>query len=81
MTTITPRVPSGATADNTIRVFTTGETPSSVGTDTWGGTFGGTWRRTWYFGAVAVAASPAPDNTNRVGSAPTGGITKRVSGI
>lgn len=85
MTTLTPRIPSAPTAANTRRVATTGEvggSPASLGGDTWGNSWGGTWGRTWLSLTPAVAAtpaSPAPDNTARIGSAPTANNTKRVS--
>jgi len=85
MTTLTPRISSAPSADNTKRVATTGEvggSPAFLGGNTWGNTWGGTWGRTWLSLTPAVAAtpaSPAPDNTARISSAPSANNTKRVS--
>jgi hypothetical protein len=84
-TTITARIPAAPAADNTKRVATVGATedaPPSFGGDTWGGSWGGAWGRTWYLmtaGSAGVPASPAADNTPRIGSAPTANNTKRVT--
>lgn len=84
-TTLTSRIGSAPTADNTRRVATTGEVaavPASLGGDTWGNTWHGAWGRTWLSvtpAVPAVAASPAPDNTARIGSSPSANNTKRVS--
>lgn len=81
----TPRISSAPSADNTKRVATTGEvggTPASFGGDTWGNTWHGAWGRTWLSVTPAVAAtpaSPAADNTPRIGAAPTANTTKRVT--
>ena len=83
MTIITKRVSGAITEGTTRRVETTGAVPSSVGTDTWGGTWGNpsVWGRTWLSGSLAVAQSPAVDTTKRVPSGATANITKRVTGI
>lgn len=81
----TPRISSAPSADNTKRVATSGEVaavPAFLGGDTWGNTWHGAWGRTWLSVTPAVAAtpaSPAPNNTARIGAAPTANTTKRVT--
>lgn len=96
-TTSTPRVGGTPSDDSTKRVATQGasgstpDTPSSVGTDTWGRSWGGagtkafSWGRTWHFGTLAVPGSgpsnakPEGTPTPRIAGAPSGTATKRVT--
>lgn len=83
--TVTKRVPSSATPDNTSRVATVGAiiaVPASLVRDLWTRSWGGAWGRTWYSVSAAIAgveASPAVDATQRVGSVPSANTTKRVT--
>jgi hypothetical protein len=84
-TTVTSRVGSAPTADNTKRVATTGAVPASgggPGNSTWGGSWGLSWGFTWYNVSVAggaTPASPAIDVTQRITAAATANNTKRVT--
>jgi hypothetical protein len=84
-TTITGRVGAVPVADNTRRVAQTGGSAAvsgGVGGDCWGGAWGGAWGSAWRsfnVGTATVSASPAADNTPRIGSAPTANNTPRVS--
>jgi hypothetical protein len=69
----TKRLTALITADNTRRFIGTGALPASIGGDTWGGSWGrvslqptNSWGRTWSWGTIAVAQSPAADSTGRV---------------
>jgi hypothetical protein len=83
-TTITSRVGSAPTADNTKRVATSGAVAASAGgygNFAWIG-WGLAWRNCWRsvnVGTGATPASPATDITPRIGAAATANNTKRVT--
>jgi hypothetical protein len=80
MTTITKRV-SGTVADGSSkRVDYFDVVPDNI-SDPWDGSWGNSWGNSWRTVTIGFAAEPAIDITKRINSAPTGGITKRVTGV
>lgn len=98
-TTSTRRVGGAPSGGSSKRVATQGasgatdDTPSSVGTDSWGNSWGFVsptqpgkgWGRTWHFGTLSVpgegasGAKPEGTPTPRISGAPSGTTTKRVT--
>jgi hypothetical protein len=74
----TKRVSAPPTQMSTKRVASSGQVSTSMGTDTWGGTWGGgtfatrgnSWGNTWDFGTIATSQSPSVNATKRVGEVP-----------
>lgn len=77
---VTARV-SGLIADGSSKRVDYFDAVADNISDPWNGSWGNSWGNSWRTVTVGFAAEPAIDITERVGSAPSGGITKRVTGV
>jgi hypothetical protein len=78
--TITKRVSGTISEDISKRVDYFDAVADSI-SDPWNGSWGNSWGNSWRIVTTGSAAEPAIDITERVGSTPSGGITKRVTGV
>jgi hypothetical protein len=79
-TDVTARV-SGLIADGSSRRVDYFDGVADNISDPWNGSWGNSWGNSWRTVTVGFAGKPTIDVTERIGSAPSASITKRVTGV